>query len=98
MGGRPAARSPVAVGRLVRRPPGAPSRQAGGRRLPTAAGRMLCRTATLTLQNPRVVMSRTGGGCLMATPSRAGCAGSGTASGASRPLGVAGCGSGSGVF
>jgi hypothetical protein len=32
MGGRPAARSLVAVGRLMRRPPGAPSRQAGGRR------------------------------------------------------------------
>jgi hypothetical protein len=38
MGGHPAARSLVAVGRLMRRPPGAPCRQAGGRRLPSAAG------------------------------------------------------------
>jgi hypothetical protein len=41
--------------------------------------------------------NRTIGGCLTATPSRAGYAGSRTASSASRALGVAGCG-GSGVF
>jgi len=95
MGGRPTLLYPlVAVGRLMRRPPGAPSRQAGGRRLPSAAGRMLCRTATLTLRNPREVMSRTGGGSLMATPSRAGCAGSGTANSAGRLAGFAGWGDG----
>jgi hypothetical protein len=78
----------------MRRPPGAPSRQAGGRRLPSAAGRMLCRTATLTLRNPRVVMSRTGGGCLMAMLSRAGCVGSGTANSTGRLVGFAGWGGG----
>jgi hypothetical protein len=62
-----------------------------------AASEDSCRTATPTLRNLMVRLSRTGGGCLTAMQSLVGSAGSGTAS-ARRLLGVAGCGGGSGVF
>jgi hypothetical protein len=56
-----------------------------------------CRTDTPSLQT-LVRLIRTTGGCLTATPNRAGCAGSRIASGAGRPLGVVGCAGGCGAF
>jgi hypothetical protein len=101
MGGRPALLDPlVAAGR----PDAAPARCSkppSGRAPPPSVTRRpardSCRTATPTLRNLMVRLSRTGGDCLTAMPSPVGSAGSGTAS-ARRLLGVAGCVGGSGVF
>jgi hypothetical protein len=80
---------PGRPGAWMRRPPDAPSRQAGGRRAFEGGGRIRCPTTTPTQTGPRVVGSRTGGGCLTAMPSPAGYAGSETASSAARPAGFA---------
>jgi hypothetical protein len=89
-----AARSPMAVGR----PDAAPARctKPPSGRAPPAVGGREDAVPDRDADPPEsgVVLSRTGGGSLMATPSRAGCAGSGTANSAGRLAGFAGWGDG----
>ena len=83
-----------AAGACMRRPPDAPAAKREGAAAIGSGGSQEdgCRTATPRLPTMAMRLIRGIVGCSMAMPSRAGCAGSRTASSVGRALGAAGCG------